>query len=170
MNRKMGWMGWVAGFGLMLSACNSGDGVTAVNATDLEGKWNFTKAELHFSSKTTPANERFPDYKVDTVINANGLGYFIEFKHDKTYTSNTPPVPSKFLFGKAGAAAVTETGTWSTSGNSVVLVTSDKDTSAFQVSISGKPGTFSAGAVDTMSQETYKVVSTSSSTITATKE
>ncbi|GEM_PF-4363155 len=167
MKKHIFGLGILAGACLMILACNSGDGVTAVSSTELVGHWNFTRAEFHYTSKTTPAVAGVPDYKKDTVMDVTGKGNYIEFKNNMTYVANLPTI--SLGFAKAVAAKV-DSGTWSINGNTLTTISVAKDTVIAAVSISGASGTFTASLNDSSTDAGETTTTSFSSVFVGTKQ
>jgi hypothetical protein len=169
MKMKHGLIGLGVAMGLFLAACDSGDGVTAVNSTDLIGKWNMTQQEFHSVTKVSGGSVTIPDQKYDTVENLAGQGDYVEFKNDNTYSANFPSNGNGAA--KTSAIAAVETGTWSVAGNTVTTISSDKkDTLAMVAAISGKSGTFTASKTESSVEAGYTYSMSYTAIFTATKE
>lgn len=116
------------GLGLVAMGCNGdGDGGLgpAPSNDELIGTWYLREV----ATKGT-ITMKFPPLfdttiNIDTVETYTGTTYYIEFKADKTYVTNSPDsdvTPDfEFEFEKRSAGSVQETGTWSLSGSTLTL-------------------------------------------------
>jgi hypothetical protein len=136
------------GLGLLLSACNGGDGATAVNEGDLIGKW-LIRSDISsgYMRATDPTGKEVFKMDLGDTNTYTGSTYFFDFKADHTYTANTPNYTTGEAFPKAAGLQL-ESGTWSVSGADLTLIGSEtgattKDTVTVQAAIDGTNATFS---------------------------
>lgn len=168
MKTAVKWMGILAGFGLMLAACNSGGGgATAVSEADLTGKWILNESTSKGSISIKDAKGKvLISTNFDTTITYPGVAYYLDLKADHNYTANYPNLG----FGKVAAVAPVETGTWSVSGNTLTTITTDRDTVKTQATVSGKSGTFLMKYYESESDDEGSFVTDIDNTFSATKE
>ena len=138
MKLKHGLIGLSVVLGLFLTACEPGGGsTTPVAAADLIGKWLY-RSEV--AKGTLKSHGVIAGQTIDTTMSLDstttytGNTYYMEFKADNTYTSNSPDMGE----AKVSAQAPIENGTWSVSGAILTTITADKkDTTKVNVAISG---------------------------------
>jgi hypothetical protein len=168
MNKHILSLGFAGILCLGFAGCEKGDGVTAVSQGDLVGRWNFTSIHAKYHSTIT-VNGKTNSYDQDTTQSLAGKGNFAQFNQDLTCSADIPLLA--LGLGKRSAAAAVVTGTWSVSGNTITLISTDKqDTVALAAAVSGTSGTFTIAnesSFDEGADGTYKTTSTSE--IKATK-
>lgn len=140
MMSKMRFAAVYLGLGLLLAACNGGDGDggTAPTTAELTGKWLLreiaTKGQM---TMKVPAMGIDTTQSFDTTETYSGSTYYMDFKADNTYESNMPDVEmDDGGLGKRGVEL--ETGTWSLDGKVLTTVSNpDKDTAKVNVTLDG---------------------------------
>jgi hypothetical protein len=162
--------------GLALVGCDSGtDSGTPVSSADLVGKWYLRKVQVgldvnfkgNFLGAPIDTTSHF-----DTTQDYDGTQYFIEFKSEgNAFTSVFPDdlADAAAALKRSAAAAATETGTWSVSGDMLTLVASDGTTEKVQVSISGSTLTGKRTLDSTATQNGLTVHRTGSTTLSFSK-
>ena len=171
MKMKNGLIGLALVTGLVLAACNSGtDSAAPVAAGDLVGKWFYRHETTKGSIKShyVLAGKAYDTTVVldhDTAY--TGTTYYMEFKADNTYSSNSPD--DEVEMEKTSAVSSMETGTWSLSGATLTMISSDSNTAKINIAVSGTTLTGSVAFDSTATANTTTITTHMNSTLTLSK-